>query len=239
LEMIKINTSTDTAMTYLQKNPILHADMLECIRRGSAQILAANDFGVLLYDSGVHMLSAENEAEARRLLAGPDTSELMVTHLKYGTEFAMKKYGFSRRMQVCNAVYLCGVPLPQNETPAEIRPLDESFLPLIKAHYQNISDDDYLLERLKAGVVFGAFVNGEPAGFIGIHAEGSMGMLEVFPNFRRRGIAQMLVSFQVNRLLQAGSIPYAQIKQGNEASMALHRKLGFSISEFTICWLMK
>ncbi|MFU0831953.1 MAG: N-acetyltransferase domain-containing protein [Oscillospiraceae bacterium] len=239
MEMITINTSKDTAITYLQKNPILHADMLECIRRGSAQILAASDFGVLLYESGVHMLSAENETEAYRLLSKLNASELMVIHQAYGTEFAMKKYGFSRRIPACNAVYLRGVPLPQNEKPAEIRPLDESFLPFVKAHYQNISEDEYLLDRLKAGVVFGAFIGGEPAGFIGIHTEGSIGMLEVLPKFRRRGIARILESFQVNRLLQAGCIPYAQIQPQNKASIELHRKLGFSFSDFSVSWLLK
>lgn len=235
LEMIKI----DTANSYLQKNSVLHADMLECIRRGSAQILAASKSGTLIDEDGVHMLSAENEAEARRLLSVLQESELMVMHQEYGTEFAIKKYGFSRKLPMCNAVYPQSTPISQTETPAEIRPLDESFLPFVKTYYKTIPDDEYILDRLKAGVIFGAFVNGEPAGFIGMHPEGSMGMLEVLPKFRRRGVAQMLESFYINRLLQAGCIPYAQIQPKNKASIALHRKLGFSFSDFSITWLLK
>ena len=237
--MIKINTSTDTAITYLQKNPILHVDMLECIRRGSAQILATSTSGILIDQDGVHMLSAESEAEARRLLSELEESELMVTHQEYGIEFARKKYGLTNITPVCNAVYPRSTPLPQNEIPAEIRPLDETFFPFVKAYYTTIPDDKYILDRLKSGTLFGAFVNGEPAGFIGMHPEGSMGMLEVLPKFRRRGIAQMLEIFYINRLLHAGYIPYAQIQPKNKASIALHRKLGFSFSDFSVFWLVK
>lgn len=231
----------DQAEEYLTKDPVLHAGMLCCIRRGSARILAASGSGVLLYDegSGTHMLSAESEAEARRLLKGLENTELLVAHQEFCTAAAEKKFGLHDRMPVCNAVYLQREPLPECGGPAEIRPLDESFLPFVREHYRTVDDDAYLLKRLRAGVMFGAFVEGEPAGFIGMHEEGSMGMLEVLPHFRRRGIAQMLETYQTNRLLQAGMVPYAQIKAGNAVSVALHRKLGFYMSDYSICWLTR
>ena len=39
---------------------------------------------------------------------------------------------------------------------------------------------------------FGAFVDGQLAGFVGEHSEGSMGMLEIFPAYRRRGLGYSL-----------------------------------------------
>lgn len=231
----------DQAMEYLTKDPVLHADMLGCVRRGSAHILAASGAGVLLYDetSGTHMFSAQSGVSARKMLAGLDSSELFVAHQEFCAAAAEEKFGLHDRMPVCNAAYLQNGPIPENGSPAEIRPLDESFLPFVSEHYQNIPDEEYLLGRLRAGVMFGAFVEGEPAGFIGMHEEGSMGMLEVLPRFRRRGIARMLETYQVNRLLKAGAVPYAQIKAGNAASVELHRKLGFRLSAASICWLMR
>lgn len=226
---------------YLAGDPVLHADMIGCIRRGSARVLAASGSGMLLYDgaSGTHMLSAASKEEAWRLLTDLNSSEMLVSHQEYCADAAEEKFGLHERMPVCNAAYLEGRPLPETGRPAEIRPLDEAFLPFVKEHYRNVSDEEYLLGRLRSGVMFGAFAGGEPAGFIGMHEEGSMGMLEVLPRFRRKGIALMLETFQANRLLKAGMVPYAQIKAGNAASVALHHRLGFHMSGYSICWLTR
>ena len=76
-----------------------------------------------------------------------------------------------------------------NAKPEYIQSVEEVFsslTPVIEQH------PEYVEDRLKAGVIFGAFVDGRLAGFVGEHHEGSMGMLEVVPEFRRRGIAQAL-----------------------------------------------
>jgi tRNA (guanine37-N1)-methyltransferase len=233
--------SEKRAVAFLSGEPVLHADMLGCLRRGSARVLAASGSGVLLLDgpSGVHMFSAADETAARRMLSGLEQVELLVAHGECGADFAKAAFGFSGGMQVCNAVYPRRKPLPETERPAEIRRLDESFLPFMRAHYDGVPEEDYLRGRLKAGAVFGAFAGGEPAGFIGMHEEGSMGMLEVLPRFRRRGIARMLETFLANRLLRSGRVPYAQIRAGNGPSAALHRELGFLLSEFSIRWLTR
>jgi hypothetical protein len=53
-----LNSSTEL----LSKDPLLHVDMLECIRRDSAEILFASDEAVLLLDipSQIYMITAEN-----------------------------------------------------------------------------------------------------------------------------------------------------------------------------------
>ncbi|MVB10962.1 hypothetical protein CAFE_16640 [Caprobacter fermentans] len=231
----------EQALAYLEQDPVLHTDMLEGVRRGSARVLQAEENGVLLYDtgSGAYLLSAKSEEAARRLLSAAERAELVVAHRKYGMEYAEKKFGLRARLQVCNAVYFGESPLPADENPAQIRVLDETFLPFVKEHYQSIDDEAYLRERLRSGETFGAFVRGEPAGFIGRHDDGAMGMLEVLPAYRRKGIARQLETFQANRLLREGRVPYAQIKAGNAVSAALHRGLGFRFSEYSICWLMR
>lgn len=105
-------------------------------------------------------------------------------------------------------------------------------------HYHAFSDPDYIRRRLAAGVMHGAFQNGELAGFIGMHAEGSVGMLEVFPPYRRRGIAAGLMAFQANWVLGRGWVPFSQIWEGNEASFALHRRLGWSLCPSPMYWVM-
>ena len=231
----------DQAIAYLNRDPLHHVDMLECIRRGGAEILEASPGGVLLFDSGsgAYMLSAGSEADARRMIARVNRAELFVLHQEFGLAFAEERFSLHGRIVVRNAAYLCGAPLPAADSPAEIRPLDESFLPFLRERYtmMSVSGTPYLLGRLRAGVMFGALIGDEIAGFVGMHEEGSIGLLEVLPAFRRRGIARALESFQANRPLGQGRVPYGQVEPGNAASLALQRSLRFTVSGRRICWL--
>ena len=57
------------------------------------------------------------------------------------------------------------------------------------------------------------------------------------PQYRRRGYGQELETFILNRVLAAGELPYCQIFQGNEASLALQAKLGWKLADKYTCWL--
>ena len=86
---------------------------------------------------------------------------------------------------------------------------------------------------------FGAFVDGQLAGFVGEYSEGSMGMLEIFPAYRRRGLGYALECFQINRYLSQGRVPFDQVVVGNEKSMSLQKKVGMELSRDTVSWLAK
>ena len=132
------------------------------------------------------------------------------------------------------AAYLRGVPLPVQ---ADVRPLHMAHFQQVLDGYSLFHDPQYVEDRLKAGVIFGAFVDGRLAGFVGEHHEGSMGMLEVFPAYRGRGLGLALESFQINRFLSQGRVPFDQVIVGNDKSLNLQRKVGMSISRDTMSWL--
>jgi hypothetical protein len=54
----------------------------------------------------------------------------------------------------------------------------------------------------------------------------------------RSGSAELLETFLINRLLDCGRVPFAQIVTDNTASLELQRKLGFTVSDKTLSWLM-
>jgi len=78
---------------------------------------------------------------------------------------------------------------------------------------------------------------GTLVGFIGSHEEGSMGMLEVFPQYRRRGIGEYLTLAYASRLLAKGRVPWSQVIAGNDASLAMQLKWGFTVAPERIAWL--
>lgn len=53
-----------------------------------------------------------------------------------------------------------------------------------------------------------------------------MGLLEVLPQFRRRGLAEVLEVGLIAQQLHRGLLPYCHVRLGNTASEALQTKLG-------------
>ena len=100
----------------------------------------------------------------------------------------------------------------------------------------HIPDVDYFTERIAAGHCFGAFRQGEWAGFGGIHDDGSMGFLEVFPAHRRQGVGRDLLSYIINYHLERGWVPYAHTFADNEVSLELQKSLGFTVCDRPVYW---
>lgn len=226
------------ALEYLKRDKILHIDMIEDIRRGKAQMMAVREDGVLLQDkdSGVYMITARTKDAGERLLSLTEPENAQYTcHQKFVMESVCARFSKTRVSECCQVAYTRKTPLEEPEG-FDIRVLDESFAQIVSEHY-GLADDGYVKERLGAGVVIGAFVDGELAGFTGIHSEGAMGMLEVFEPFRRRGIAYALEICQINRELAKGHTPYAQIFSDNEKSLALQKKTGLKISGGRVYWI--
>jgi GNAT superfamily N-acetyltransferase len=107
------------------------------------------------------------------------------------------------------------------------RQLDNTFINIVSKQYRNNAELSYITERIGAGAIYGAFINNELCGFLGTHEEGGIGIMEVMNKYRRQGIGTELAGFMINHYLDQGLIPYGQILIDNEASLHLHRKLGY------------
>lgn len=119
-----------------------------------------------------------------------------------------------------------------------IRPLTLEDMDFVLENYHNPGAyESHIRQRIAEGML-GGLVDGELAGFAGIHQEGAMGMLEVLPQFRRRGLAEVLEAAIIARQLERGRFPYCHVRRGNTASEALQRKLGLTFDENrTLYWL--
>lgn len=230
---------TEKALRYLSQAPVLHMDMLEGLRRGLARVVRADGDGVLLINEGadIVMASAPSEEAAGRLAKAAPAAGMFVVHQNFLLGPLREKYSRPQTLACRQAAFLGNRPLPAPASGVEIRPLGEEALPFVLLHYAHADDPDYLRERLRAGALWGAYSAGRLAGFAGTHAEGSIGMLEVLPEYRRQKIGLSLAAFLAARQFSEGFTPFSQIIVGNEPSLALHRKLGFTVSEQTIAWL--
>ena len=122
-------------------------------------------------------------------------------------------------------------PLPDTVSGVEVKRLASSLAETVLKAYHN-GESGYTTERMEELMrekgVFGAIAEGKLAGFIGRHGDGSMGMLEVFEPFRRRGLAAMLEKFLITYIMTFGRIPKCDVYTDNVASMSLQAKLGLT-----------
>ncbi len=238
---------------FLQQEKLLHTDMTELIARGHAEYVLQEDGCVCLRDmkSGAYFFSAkEQQAGIRALekvLKERGAIKLLVAHQDFMVEPVKKLCGFEQVMECQQAVYTKKEKLPitglyrldkvPTEGMPEIRRLDQSYCTEICAHYGMVSDETYIAGRLKEGAMYGAFLEKKLVGFIGMHEEGSTGMLEVYEEYRGRKIGKALETYLINLQLEQGYTPFGQVVKGNEVSARLQQSLGLYMAKSNIYWM--
>ncbi len=227
----------ELAMTFFARNPALYVHMSELLRLDRGELLACRENGVLMARGSLCLMGAASAADVAELLSGiPDTMEELVVCGRAAADAAREWLDLEETCECWQAVYLRQEKLP---VCGDIRQLDGRYFHAVLEGYSLFQDETYIASRLEAGVMYGIFVEDELAGFIGEHDEGSMGMLEVFPAYRRQGLGLALESFQINRILEEGRMPYDQVILGNEKSLSLQKKLGMTITKDTVTWLKR
>lgn len=227
------------ALARLEGDKALYANLLEALRRGSARVSWAGQEGILLYeaDCGAWMMSAADRQTADRLLAQvPADCDLFVGHEMFYRAAAEEKLGFPAQQLCYSALYPGTQPLEIPPFGGEIRQLGPEWSTWLAEHYENgFGGAAYMEGAIRRGVL-GLFLDGEPAGFVGVHEEGSIGMLEVLPPFRRRGLGEVLQRSAVNLALEQGRLPFGQVFAKNAASLALQRRVGMALSQTMMFW---
>lgn len=215
-----------------------HIHLMELLYRGNGEVLYHEGENVLLYDpkSGAYMMSAADENVTEQFCKRiPREAALFVVSQEFLVTLLKEEYDTDIWMQCYQACYTRKEALPVKHK--DIRRLDMSFLDYLEAHY-HYCDREYLHDRIQSGMMYGAFYESKLLGFIGVHSEGSMGMLYVEEAYRGQGIAASLESFLINRLLELGWTPFCQVDVINEASLRLQEKLGLYLSAGTLWWMV-
>ena len=222
-------------ITYLEGDILQNAPLLAALRRGTGEILAGGENSALLREaSGVYMLSAASREAAAEALEVLPTCTTLVACQADLADIPAAKYGLEIGENCHQAVYTGG-PLPLDDL-LTFRSPGEAELDVIDATY-DLDDRAGLAGLRDRGMLFAGFAGEDFVGYVGRHREGSVGLLHVFPQYRRRGYGQRLETFILNRVVAAGERPYCQIFQGNHASLALQAKLGWALAAKPICWL--
>lgn len=227
------------AYEYLSRDRLHHIDMLESLDRGIADVHYAGEDGVLLYNrpGWVWMLSTESDEAFEKMCARIKDPFLIETHQPRYLPALRERFSLKGDRPCWQVAYL-GTEAPAVLPPSgfEIKPLTPEYAPFVADAYEQEHDVSYLRDRIEAGML-GAFFNGELVGFIGTHAEGSMGILQILDGYQHRGLGVALEAAMIASELQRGHIPYGQLFTDNQRSRSLQKKLGMTFADGQIAWL--
>ena len=226
-------------LSFLEQDRVLRIDMIEAVRRGGADVLYAAPDAVLLMKMNRFCLIVSDTVEAgeRALKTVPEGVRLFVAHNEASRDAVFRTFPQINHASACWQAYYAGKdPIPVPDV-CEIKPFPEDQVPFLMSVYDPDGDPARYEERVKQGDVLAAYADGELAGFIGFHGDGSGGMLEVLPRFRRRGIGSALEIALHNEALKRGWTPYGQIYTTNDASRKLQESIGMTVSDGAIYWM--
>ena len=101
--------------------------------------------------------------------------------------------------------------------------LKKKDLEYVKNTYNNGNEKKEVEEAFNTNNLLGYYENGKLIGFIGRHMDGSIGMLYVKEEFRKKGYGSIILksvySFWNNQ------VPFTHVKIGTTASENLHKKI--------------
>jgi len=224
------------ALNYLNRNILLNIGIIEPINRKSADIIYAEKDGVLIFEreSQSYLISVDNFDIGKKLLDSITDIKLLAVHQNFMAEYVEQHYNFTNKLECYQAVYL-NKDIGIENNSMQIKTLTHKDETVINHHYKSLTTEELnkLLDKKK---LLGGYINNQLIGFIGNHLEGSMGILEIFPEFRRKGYAYILESYLIKSMLNKGLVPFAQIEVSNIKSIELHKKLNFNISNESLFW---
>lgn len=227
------------AIGFLAQEPLWHMDMLECLRRGRGEVVCFEGQTVLVKrneEPDSYLLTSDSPAAAEAAFAGIPTPRLLVARGPGVAERMGERFGLSLSEYCVNVAYLKQERLSWDCPGLTIRPFRPEEVPTLLAHY-DMEGEAEIMDHIRRGELFAAEYNDQLAGFMGLHSDGSMGLLETFPEYRKLGIGRAIEKFFINFCLDRGWVPYGQVRRNNEASFSLQQNLGMAFDRTkTLCW---
>lgn len=224
-------TRRQRAIELLSDGPDEAFPILESARRGAGEVYVAEKGVCVLSLPGHETFVWGTDRAATRAALDAFASRELVCVLGDEMVRDVKANLGLRHDEPCHLVVYESKELIKIKSSLDIRVLTPAYSDLVLSNYSHPEylRDGELESLLERGLVLGGFEDGRLCAFIGEHSEGAIGMLEVFPEFRRRGWGLALEAAKIDQQLEAGLVPWGEVWPDNKASLALQKKLGMTV----------
>ncbi len=237
-----IPVDNDMFMKFFKQNEALYADMIYAYTQCGAKLLYGERDGVLLYNTknDQYLATAQSEQAAQEIVQlVPKGYDSFVAHDVIFEKYMGKLLSYTHSLESYNHVYKKRQLFVLKASEIQIKKLDGTYKETIKKHYtlaQSFSDA-YFDGCFQRGFL-GAFEKEKLVGFIGMHENGAMGMLEVFDGYKGRKIGTLLQCSYVNYLMSKKYKPiiFSQVNAKNDISLRLQEKTYFEKASQKCLW---
>ena len=222
-------------------NRIEYLGLRRVMDRGTAEIIEQSEDVLFILDtvSEVSMLACEVDELAREVMERHRDRgiTLLTTTSKAAAEYAVETLGFSGMSECYQYVYPGKKPEPDPRL--RFRMADMSDFDTINEVY-HLGGPEETAKTIERGLVMMAYdQEGNLVGFIGEHMEGSLGMLFVYPEYRREGYGRSLEMASFRWSMDRGFTPFGQVYTDNLPSLELQKKIGLAIADKLVYWTWK
>lgn len=213
-----------------------YVDMISLLGQDECRISYEGPEGIIIMLGDDDFMSVASFGDWHGILPHIDAScPLICVHDEGLRDYLMENEGYENK-EGCYSYSWWGSSFDIDDH--DIRILGPEYLESITSVYA-IDSEDSIRELLRKGRISGLFIEGKLAGFVGFHSEGSMGMLQVFDEYRKHGYGELLEKHDINWALSENRIPYCHVFFSNQASINLQNKLGLVCGEKPIWWVWK
>ncbi len=229
------------AQELLADAPDCALPLKEAVRRGIGEVLLAERDAVLLQVSPTsQMLWAKSGPLGRQAATclGREGGITCVLGSRAAALAVARVLGGKARS--CHLAFYRGEGSLEADPAWTVRTLGPAHAQVIRSHYSHVEylEPGELESALAAGKVLGCFDEGRLCGFVGEHADGSIGLLEVFEEHRREGWGTALMLAKANQQLAEGLVPWAEVWPENAASVSLMKSIGFEVLPANQMWFV-
>lgn len=215
-----------------------HFALANYVLRAGGEILYAEKDGLLMFFKGIHVLFGTSGNGLKNALEKVEEASCFVCSSDTEGEAVLKRFKGIKNKKACYQILYkepFGVEIPENTVVKRLEPTDENIDFVTATYTLGFPRED--VKRLMTDYPFYAtYTNGEISGYIGRHDEGSIGLLEIMPKFRRMGLGAFLVDYSVRAVKSFGEIAYCNIEATNEKSLKMHLKMNFIPSDKFVYW---
>jgi len=102
--------------------------------------------------------------------------------------------------------------------------------------YDSYADIDYIRDRIEKDISIGVYHKKELVGWIMTHDDGSIGILHVLEQYRRKGLAKQMLLAIIQQKLEKKELPFLHIEEDNISSINLAKSCGF-VEDEIVWWI--
>ncbi|MGI6215953.1 MAG: GNAT family N-acetyltransferase [Christensenellales bacterium] len=222
----------------IAEKPLERLTQAEMLRKGLLGEVFVGKDSALLYAEhmDLYVLMANNSEAAEEAALYAKNPRIILSDIPSFDLELVKRFSLSKHKPCYVAAYLSDEKIAVSKD-IVLKPLSLKHVDRVLENY-HLMNKESIVRSIQSGVLQGGFYLDEWVGFIGQHEEGTVGMLHIFDEYRKHGFGYALEAMMINKLIDLGDIPIGHVIIDNHASLALQRKLGMTISEGTISWVV-